>query len=149
MDISSLFEEMIDFISFFLYKRKKAASSHHNFAHENNKEVWLRGKISFRGSTPRCSTKHSEVLQRLRERTVNPSSNDIAGSSPAFRTKQQPYGITAVQQVLALLAKVNMEFVAEWLGASLWHLFTQVRNLSNSLQWSVDYHLPPLRLGIA
>jgi len=32
MDISSLFEEMIDFISFFLFKRKKAASSHHNFA---------------------------------------------------------------------------------------------------------------------
>ena len=43
MDNSSLFEEMIDLISFFLYKRKKAASSHHNFAHENNKEVWLRG----------------------------------------------------------------------------------------------------------
>jgi len=42
MDNSSLFEEMIDFISFFLYKRKKAASSHHNFAYENNKEVWLR-----------------------------------------------------------------------------------------------------------
>ena len=108
MDISSLFEEMIDFISFFLYKRKKAASTHHNFAHEINKEVWLRGKISFRGSTPRGSSKHSEVLQRLRERTVNPSSNDIAGSSPAFRTKQQPYGITAVQQVLALLAKVRL-----------------------------------------
>ena len=34
---------MIDLNSFFLYKRKKAASSHHNFAHENNKEVWLRG----------------------------------------------------------------------------------------------------------
>ena len=43
MDISSLFEEMIDFISFFLFKRKKTASTHHNFAHEINKEVWLRG----------------------------------------------------------------------------------------------------------
>ena len=40
MDISSLFEEMIDLISFFLYKRKKAASSHHNFASRIRKYGW-------------------------------------------------------------------------------------------------------------
>ena len=35
------------------------------------------------------------------------------------------------------------------LGASLWHLFTQVRSLSNSPKWSVDFRLPSSRLGIA
>ena len=35
------------------------------------------------------------------------------------------------------------------LGASLWHLLTQVRILPDSLRWSVDYRLPSSRLGIA
>ena len=69
---------MIDLISFFLYKRKKAASSHHNFAHENNKEVWLRGlkrhtanvlnRPGSGGSNPPASAKHGSLAQLDRAR---------------------------------------------------------------------------------
>ena len=69
---------MIDFISFFLYKRKKAASSHHNFASENNKEVWLRGlkrhtanvlnRPGSGGSNPPASAKHGSLAQLDRAR---------------------------------------------------------------------------------
>ena len=49
-------------------------------------------KIRFRGSTPRGSTKHSEVLQRRRGQTVNLLSIDFVGSSPTFRTTM-PHGV--------------------------------------------------------
>ena len=49
-------------------------------------------KIRFRGSTPRGSTKYSEVLQRRRGQTVNLLSIDFVGSSPTFRTTM-PHGV--------------------------------------------------------
>ena len=77
MDISILFEEMIDLISFFLYKRKKAASSYHNFAGENNKEVWLRGlklrlSESHKSLPSSLATRHSssELDSALAARSV-------------------------------------------------------------------------------
>ena len=47
------------------------------------------------------------VLQWQRGWTVNPLSDDFAGSSPASRT-QLPYGIMVAQRVLVLLAKVRI-----------------------------------------